>query len=160
MNGDGLQDLVVGAPSAEGEDLVQVAGNYTGRVHIFLGAGKGKLPAAKPSSTIRTNVRWASLGLSLAIAPDCGSSQGIPGGNLSSEAAGTLLVGAPFFAQDENNLHQGAVGVFHARATWPRWLDLLRDADSVIVGNSPFAWMGRAINVVCTSNDAQNSSSR
>ncbi len=66
VNADGHPDVVVGAPQTTGLDLVKVAGNYSGAVHVYYGSGGGVLSTQR-NLTITNPGMFGQLGLNLQV---------------------------------------------------------------------------------------------
>lgn len=125
LNADGRNDLVVGAPQTGGKDLVAVAGNYSGAVHVFLGSASG-LPAT-PSLTLSGAGNFSQLG-SVVVALN-----------------GSLLALACPTATTPAGLQAGLVALFRAS---PRFVGGEMDvatADVLLPGTAAFGWFGSAL---------------
>ncbi len=105
MNGDGYDDLIVGAPYvANGQDM-------EGRAYVYHGSASGPMPL--PAWIFETNAAGGELGWSVATA-----------GDVNGDGFADVIVGAPYFDNDLTN--EGRAYVFYGSADGlsptPAWM--------------------------------------
>lgn len=91
VNGDGIQDLVIGSP---------FKGDITGYVYVFFGSKAGLKPAPTPANADNTLSGGQSFGQSLANA-----------GRVNADAADDVVIGEPTFGNPKAYIVFGSVGV-------------------------------------------------
>ncbi|MFT4541168.1 MAG: hypothetical protein ACI841_004418 [Planctomycetota bacterium] len=119
VNGDGYDDLLVGAPTYDNGQLNE------GAAHLFYGSANGL--ASIPAWSFEANIAEARLGTSVARA-----------GDVNGDGYDDLIIGAPMISFGQNS--EGAVFVFHGSATGPRNLP-----DSFSEGNQAFSMYGLSV---------------
>lgn len=125
ITGDGVSDLVIGAPASD---------TNHGKIYIYAGTG---LPAALPLlPTVTISVDSAAaaraLGASLAVIPDVAS---------DADALPDLLLGAP----GTGTSNEGAVYLLESAALTASTYSVL-DADCAIQGETGFKGLGSVLN--------------
>jgi hypothetical protein len=122
VNGDGIVDLVVGAPSNDA-----VAG-FAGRAYFFRGPFTADRNAANADAIISAEAFGDNLGFSVASA-----------GDVNGDGFDDLLIGAR--SNDGNGIQAGRVYLFHGPVSGSL---AATQADAIISG-APFAELGRAV---------------
>ena len=148
MNGDGMDDLVVGAPAVGGGQDGEVIGNYTGAVYIYF----APLPAcagcaATPNVTLHGHDNFTSLGFVVQAVPMACGGQPVRG----------LALGAPFHGAEPDQVHAGAVYLLRARPAsqpWPRDIQVQAGTvDHMLTPpagqDSAFGWFGASVAMTC-----------
>jgi hypothetical protein len=122
VNGDGVEDLIVGAPSYDG-----IAG-FAGRAYLFYGPFTGDINAADANAIISAEAFGDNLGFSVASA-----------GDLDNDGFDDIIVGAR--SNDTRGIQSGRVYLFYG----PLSGSLAdTDADSIISG-AAFDEVGRSV---------------
>jgi hypothetical protein len=122
VNGDGIPDLIVGAPSNDA-----VAG-FAGRAYLFLGPVAGNLDAADAEAIISAEAFGDNLGFSVASA-----------GDVNGDGTGDIIVGAR--SNDTRGIQSGRAYLFLGPVSGS--LDAT-DADAIISGDD-FDEVGRSV---------------
>ncbi|MEE2829189.1 MAG: MopE-related protein [Myxococcota bacterium] len=119
INGDGIDDLLVGAPGWDGGEPAE------GAVFWFEGSPSGLV--SLPSGTLTLGSAGASFGYSLAVV-----------GDVDLDGDDDLLVGAPTFADPEPE--EGMVALFHGDPS-----GLLASAEWTAQSDQVFSRMGHSV---------------
>ena len=122
VNGDGIQDLIVGAPSYDG-----VAG-FAGRAYLFYGPFTGDINAADADAIISAESFGDNLGFSVASA-----------GDVNNDGFDDIIVGAR--SNDANGIQAGRVYLFYGPISGSL---VDTDADAIISG-AAFDEVGRSV---------------
>ncbi|HIE39533.1 MAG TPA: hypothetical protein EYP77_10800 [Anaerolineae bacterium] len=135
LDGDGLADLVVGAPGESPTGVLTQAG----RVYVFFGRGalSGTVSLATADLVIEGDRPWAGAGRALTV------------GDLNDDLVDDLVIGAPFA---RITTEVGMVYVVYGGGAFSPSLSLSQ-ADVVISGTEPGAWAGSALAVGDLSGD-------
>jgi hypothetical protein len=122
VNGDGVQDLIVGAPSYDG-----VAG-FAGRAYLFYGPFTGDINAADAAAIISAQAFGDNLGFSVASA-----------GDVNNDGFDDIIVGAR--SNDANGIQSGRVYLFYGPISGS-----LADTDAdAIISGAAFDEVGRSV---------------
>src|SRR5262249_37900543 len=122
VNGDGFQDLIVGAPSYDG-----IAG-FAGRAYLFYGPFTGDINAADADAIISAEAFGDNLGFSVASA-----------GDVNNDGFDDIIVGAR--SNDANGIQSGRVYLFYGPISGS-----LADTDAdAIISGAAFDEVGRAV---------------
>jgi hypothetical protein len=131
LNGDGVHDLVVGAPLNDG------GGKDAGAVYIFHGGEKGPTPS--PSHMIRGTVEGDQFGYSVAC-----------NGDLNGDGVNDLVVGVPLedlnIPGDLSGPDTGALYVFYGGKEGIKGKSA-KEASHSIKGIAAGDWFGNAVTV-------------
>ena len=112
VNGDGVEDLIVGAPSYDG-----IAG-FAGRAYLFYGPFTGDINAADADAIISAEAFGDSLGISVASA-----------GDVNNDGVQDIIIGAPRFPL--NGADTGRVYIFYGPVSGSM---IATEADVIIFG--------------------------
>jgi hypothetical protein len=122
VNGDGVQDLIVGAPSYDG-----IAG-FAGRAYLFYGPFTGDINAADADAIISAEAFGDNLGFSVASA-----------GDVNNDGFDDIIVGAR--SNDANGIQSGRVYLFYGPISGS-----LADTDAdAIISGAAFDEVGRSV---------------
>ena len=122
VNGDGVEDLIVGAPSYDG-----IAG-FAGRAYLFYGPFTGDINAADADAIISAEAFGDNLGFSVASA-----------GDVNNDGFDDIIVGAR--SNDANGIQSGRVYLFYGPIS-----GLLADTDAdAIISGAAFDEVGRSV---------------
>ena len=122
VNGDGVQDLIVGAPSYDG-----IAG-FAGRAYLFYGPLTGDINAADADAIISAEAFGDNLGFSVASA-----------GDVNNDGFDDIIVGAR--SNDANGIQAGRVYLFYGPISGS-----LADTDAdAIISGAAFDEVGRSV---------------
>jgi len=125
LNADGLNDLVVSAPSTDSPTL-----DYRGRVYVYLSSAPGQLLPSQPSLTIRCTERYCNLGWMLSVG------QVNPEDDLQD-----LILGSPFCGA--GGKQRGMLGVIYSSRGITAGLDLTEENfDVKLTGQQDYQWFG------------------
>ena len=106
VNGDGYDDVIVGAPYASNSQLEE------GRAYVYHGSASGPMPL--PAWIFESNTEEGEVGWSVASA-----------GDVNGDGFKDVIVGAPYFSNDLTR--EGRAYVFYGSATGlatsPAWMD-------------------------------------
>ena len=122
VNGDGVQDLIVGAPSNDA-----VAG-FAGRAYIFYGPLTGKINAADANAIISAEAFGDNLGFSVASA-----------GDVNNDGVDDIIVGAR--SNDTRGIQSGRVYLFYGPVSG----SLAATSADAIISGPAFAELGRSV---------------
>ena len=122
VNGDGVADLIVGAPSNDA-----VAG-FAGRAYIFHGPFTGNLRAADAAAIVSAEAFGDNLGFSVAAA-----------GDVNGDGTGDVLIGAR--SNDTRGTQAGRVYVFFG----PLSGDVAATSADAIISGAAFNEIGRSV---------------
>jgi hypothetical protein len=118
INGNGIADLIVGAPLADGPDNRRTA---AGEVHIFFDRPANDWPAENPAPDVvvygEANSNW--LGGDFPYGPGL-----IAVGDLDHDGIGDLALGVPAFGWETQIHYRGKVYILWGQAEWPATIDL------------------------------------
>lgn len=138
LNGDGKNDLVIGAPLADAAANVDA-----GKVYVVFGgftAGTSDSVAKLAGATILGSQRSERIGTSVAVAPVMGK----------NAPAADLIVGAPGFDSSDTTpvIDIGAVFVFSGGPTLTKTIDLLTATPAyAVTGTIPAGELGTTLAV-------------
>ncbi len=122
VNGDGIQDVIVGAPSYDG-----IAG-FAGRAYLFHGPFNGDINAADADAIISAQAFGDNLGFSVASA-----------GDVNNDGFDDIIVGAR--SSDANGIQSGRVYLFYGPISGS-----LADTDAdAIISGAAFDEVGRSV---------------
>src|SRR5690606_6601105 len=101
VNGDGYDDVLVGAPSYDGGQ------NYEGRVFLYEGSSSG--PSTTADWSVESNASGATFGLALAAA-----------GDVNDDGYDDVIIGAPGYSDGAGLavVYYGASQGFNLIADW------------------------------------------
>lgn len=125
LDGDGIDDIVVGAPFAGPDDQLL---SKQGRVYVFF--GRPDLPGNVDLATDRADLTLAGTGSNGFFGDS------LAAGDVNGDGTADLIVGATFDSytpQDGASVRGGAVYVFLGRRAWRQELST-SDADVVLLG--------------------------
>jgi len=122
VNGDGIPDLIVGAPSND------AVAQFAGRAYLFYGPLQGKINAANADATISAEAFGDNLGISVASA-----------GDVNGDGFDDLLIGAR--SNDDNGIQAGRVYLLYGPVSGSL---AATSADAIITG-AAFDELGRAV---------------
>jgi len=127
VDGDGLADLVLGAPQAD---------EAGGVVYLVFGRDQGAWPTTVANASVRI------AGELMFQDHDHRAGTAVAGGgDLDGDGLDDLLVGAPY--HDDAGHNAGAAYVLLGRSgSWP---DFLQDADATLTGEEPYDLAGKAL---------------
>ncbi|XP_077994354.1 phosphatidylinositol-glycan-specific phospholipase D-like [Glandiceps talaboti] len=130
MNCDGVNDLVISAPTVNSDKLT-----YNGEVYIYFGSAKGTFKT-KPDITITCEGRqYCNLGVSLSV------------GDLNKDGFSDLVIGSPY-APTKDLKQNGMVNVLFASKNLKGGTILpVTDTNLTYVGNQSYSWFGYNVNV-------------
>jgi hypothetical protein len=155
FNGDGVDDLVLGAPTAgwtwaESPEDEWPQYWYQGRVEIYYGAAGVGLPSplALPSAIITPLTNLSYFGSTLSCNED-----------VSGDGRADLIIGSSFFqnfdpsrAGDTDVHGAGRVDIFFAASSWAQTGSTsspsratISDANWTLIGSEKFQWTGHAV---------------
>src|SRR6266550_3848250 len=112
VNGDGVEDLIVGAPSYDG-----IAG-FAGRAYLFYGPFTGDINAADADAIISAEAFGDNLGISVASA-----------GDVNNDGFDDIIIGAR--SNDTRGIQSGRVYLFYGPISGSL---AATDADAIISG--------------------------
>jgi hypothetical protein len=154
VNGDGQNDLVVGAPALGGGGNGEVLGNYTGAAYIYFGPllPCPGCPTPPANVTLLGDGNFTSLGYNMkAVQTSCAANET------------GLALGVPFWGQETDAVHTGAVYIFRRRAAtspWPAVIRVTSDAADyylappVVGSDKPaFSWFGSSVATTCAGDE-------
>jgi hypothetical protein len=122
VNGDGVEDLIVGAPSYDG-----IAG-FAGRAYLFYGPFSGDINAADADAIISAEAFGDNLGFSVASA-----------GDVNNDGFDDIIVGAR--SNDAKGIQAGRVYLFYGPISGS-----LADTDAdAIISGAAFDEVGRSV---------------
>jgi len=122
VNGDGVQDLIIGAPSYDG-----IAG-FAGRAYLFYGPFDGDINAASADAIISAQAFGDNLGFSVASA-----------GDVNNDGFDDIIIGAR--SNDANGIQAGRVYLFYGPISGS-----LSDTDAdAIISGAAFDEVGRSV---------------
>ena len=122
VNGDGVEDLIVGTPSYDG-----IAG-FAGRAYLFYGPFTGDINAADADAIISAEAFGDNLGFSVASA-----------GDVNNDGFDDIIVGAR--SNDANGIQAGRVYLFYGPISGS-----LADTDAdAIISGAAFDEVGRSV---------------
>jgi len=122
LNGDGLDDLAVSAPTVGAPD-----DEFLGKVRVYFGTGETL--AGEAGLTIEAREHRHNLGWRLA------------GGDVDGDGCDDLLIGSPFTGGGGNQ--RGQVAVFLAAQDWPAGaVAAPEDAAWLLHGENDYDWFG------------------
>lgn len=98
VNGDGYDDIIVGAPYYDNGLKIG------GAAFVYLGSAAGLAPAGQPDWMMTGGVAEASFGISVDTA-----------GDVNNDGFDDIIIGAPRYPGDQD--HDGAVFVFHGSSS-------------------------------------------
>ena len=122
VNGDGVADVIVGAPSNDAVD------EFAGRAYLFYGPLQGAINAANADAIISAEAFGDNLGISVASA-----------GDVNNDGFDDLLIGAR--SNDDAGIQAGRVYLFYGPVSGTL---AATDADAIITG-AAFDELGRAV---------------
>lgn len=127
-NGDGFDDVLVGAPSWDGPEVDE------GKVWLYRGASTGL--ATTPAWSVEGNQSGAQLGVAMAGAED-----------INNDGYAEIAVGAPYF--DNGQVDEGKAWVYFGAATGPGTA-----ATASFESNYPTARLGHGMGIAQITTDA------
>lgn len=129
INGDGISDLVISAPSNS------ALGKEAGKVYIFQGGGWGDTLWTDDAACVITGEKeYDHLGSSITC-----------GGNIIGDKINDLVIGAFFSSQDSMNGGRGYV--LEGRRLWEQQIPAAQ-ADLIIGNSAPESWLGTAAEII------------
>lgn len=130
INGDGIQDIIIGAIGAGPLDRPRA-----GAVYVFYGSSDIKsdidLTAAEPDIMIIGADSEDKFGISIAS----------PCGDINGDGIDDLVIGA-ICADPSGMTDAGSVYVIYGKKEFPKYLAVAKDADVEISGESEYDWLG------------------
>ncbi|MGH7274918.1 MAG: putative Ig domain-containing protein, partial [Nitrospiria bacterium] len=128
VNGDGIADLIIGAPNANAQGIVEA-----GAAYVFFGR-----KATNPfPTTLELSVDPILTAANVTLFG--GENQGLAGrvangGDVNNDGLADILIGAPGVDGSTIGGNTGATYLILGRATWPRTLGLTRDSSMTLYG--------------------------
>jgi hypothetical protein len=122
VNGDGVPDLIVGAPSND------AVADFAGRAYLFYGPLQGEINAANADAMITAEAFGDNLGFSVASA-----------GDVNGDGFDDLLIGAR--SNDDNGIQAGRVYLFYGPVSG----NLAATSADAIIQGAAFNELGRSV---------------
>ncbi len=133
VNGDGYDDVLLGARQANGPNNERLT---AGQVHIVL--GRAVMPSSIDLATEPATVIWGA-------APDHAIGGRFDVGDIDGDGFEDVIMGARDKDKTGTISFAGRVYVVFGRAIWPGQIDLATEADLVIYGDTEKDFLGNSI---------------